>query len=136
MKKQIKTLAIFMALCMVAASCQKEECLSPVPVGQETTSNYVNYMVDGKTYQTLINSDQDWSEFLYRMLALAEEGYTVSIPSRGAATQSAKEVVIYTTTSKPDAHAWADNMTAHGYDVTISYDNTTGVYTCTAIRKP
>lgn len=136
MKRQIKTLAIFMALCMVAASCQKEEDLSPIPVGQETTANIVNYTVDGKTFQALINSDKDWSEFLYRMLALAEEGHTVTIPSRVTATSLTKEIVTYTTTSKPDAYDWADNMTAKEYDVTVNYDNYTGIYTCTAVRKP
>lgn len=136
MKRQIKTLAIFMALCMVAASCQKEEYLSPIPVEQETTANIVNYTVDGKTFQAPINSDQDWSEFLYRMLALAEEGHTVTISSRISATSLTKEIVTYTTTSKPDAYDWADNMTAQGYDVTVNFDNNTGIYTCTAVRKP
>ena len=135
MKKQIKTLAIFIALSMVAASCQKEEVLLPIPVGQETTANNVNYTVDGKTFQAPINSDQDWSEFLYRMLALAEEGHTVTISSRVSATSSTKEIVTYTTTSKPDAHAWADNMTAQGYDVTVHFDNNTGIFTCIAVKK-
>lgn len=136
MKKQIKTLAIFIALSMVAASCQKDEVLSPIPVGQEASANIVNYTVDGKSFQALINSDQDWSEFLYRMLALAEEGRTVTISSQVSATSSTKETVTYTTTSKPDAYTWAGNMIAQGYDVTVTYDNTTGVFTCTAVRKP
>lgn len=129
-------MAIFIALSMVAASCQKEEVMSPIPVGQEASANIVNYTVDGKSFQAPINSDQDWSEFLYRMLALAEEGCTVTISSRVQTTSSTKEIVTYTTTSKPDAYAWADNMTNQGYTVTISFDNTTGVFTCTAVRKP
>lgn len=135
MKKQIKTLAIFIALSMVAASCQKDEVLSPIPVGQEASANIVNYTVDGKSFQALIISDQDWSEFLYRMLALAEEGRTVTISSQVSATSSTKETVTYTTTSKPDAYTWAGNMIAQGYDVTVTYDNTTGVFTCTAVKK-
>ena len=135
MKKQIKTLAIFIALSMVAASCQKEEVLLPIPVGQETTANIANYTVDGKTFQAPINSDQDWSEFLYRMLALAEEGHTVTISSRVSATSSTKEIVTYTTTSKPDAYNWADNMIAQGYDVTVHFDNNTGIFTCIAVKK-
>ncbi|MBQ6047323.1 MAG: hypothetical protein IJL38_06875 [Bacteroidales bacterium] len=120
---------------MVAASCQKEEIQSPIPVEQKATDNIVNYMVDGQSYQAVINSELDWSDFLYRMLALAEEGHTVTISSRVSSTSSTREVVTYTTTSKPDAHAWADNMIDQGYQVTITYDGSTGIFTCIAVKK-
>ena len=135
MNKQIKTLAIFIALSMVAASCQKEETLSLIPVEQKATDNIVNYMVDGDSFQVVINSEQDWSDFLYRMLALAEEGHTVTISSRVSTTSSTREVVTYTTTSKPDAYAWASNMSSQGYTVVVTFDDSTGVFTCTAIKK-
>ena len=135
MKNQFRTLAIFIALCMVAASCQKEEIQSPIPVEQKATDNIVNYMVDGQSYQAVINSELDWSDFLYRMLALAEEGHTVTILSQFSSTSSTREVVTYTTTSKPDAHAWADNMIDQGYQVTITYDGSTGIFTCIAVKK-
>lgn len=135
MKNQFRTLAIFIALSMVAASCQKEETLSPIPVEQKAAVNIVSYMVDGQSYQVVINSEQDWSDFLYRMLALAEEGHTVTISSRVSSTSSTREVVTYTTNSKPDAYAWADNMTDQGYQVTITYDGSTGIFTCIAVKK-
>lgn len=119
---------------MVAASCQKEETLSPIPVEQKATDNIVSYMVDGQSYQVVINSKLDWSDFLYRMLALAEEGHTVTISSRVSSTSSTREVVTYTTNSKPDAYAWADNMTANGYTVTVKYDPVTNMFNCTAIK--
>jgi len=120
---------------MVAASCQKEETLSPIPVEQKATDNIVSYMVDGQSYQAVINSEQDWSDFLYRMLALAEEGHTVTISSRVSSTSSTREVVTYTTNSKPDAYAWASNMSSQGYEVTVTYDGSTGIFTCTAVKK-
>jgi len=137
MKKNIKTIAVFAALSLIAASCQKDETvLLQQSSVQEATSNNVKYTIDGKEYCQIIRSEQDWSDFLYRMLALAEEGHIVSISSRVAATSLAKEVVTYTTTNKTEAFNWADSMSDQGYDVTISYDNTTGVYTCIAVRKP
>lgn len=119
---------------MVAASCQKEETLSPIPVEQKAAVNIVSYMVDGHSFQVVINSEPDWSDFLYRMLALAEEGHTVTISSRVSSTSSTREVVTYTTNSKPDAYAWADNMTANGYTVTVKYDPVTNMFNCTAIK--
>ena len=135
MKKNIKTIAVFAALSLIAAGCQKDETILPQSTVQEATSNTVKYTVDGKKYCQIIRSEQDWSDFLYRMLALAEEGHTVSISSRVAATSAAKEVVTYTTTNKTEAYNWADNMTNHGYEVTVTYNNTTGVFTCIAIKK-
>ena len=136
MKKSIKTIAVFTALIIVAVSCQKEtENLSVQSNEYVATSNVASYKIDGKIYCELIKSEQDWSVFLYRMLALAEEGYTVTVSSRVAATSASKEVVTYTTTDKTDAYNWSDNMSNHGYDVTISFNNSTGVYTCIAIKK-
>lgn len=90
MKKNIKTIAVFAALSLIAAGCQKDETILPQSTVQEATSNTVKYTVDGKKYCQIIRSEQDWSDFLYRMLALAEEGHTVSISSRVAATSAVK----------------------------------------------
>ena len=135
MKKNIKTVAVFAALSLIAASCQKDESILQRSTVQEASLNTVKYTVDGKEYCQIIRSEQDWSDFMYHMLALAEEGYTVSISSRVASTSAAKEVVTYTTTDKTDAYNWANNMLSQGYSVTVTFDNTTGVFTCIAIKK-
>jgi len=70
------------------------------------------------------------------MLALAEEGHTVSFRNEETALRgdSSKDVVTYTTTSHDDAYKWADKMSNEGYTVTIRFDNETGIYTCNAIK--
>ena len=70
------------------------------------------------------------------MFALAEEGYSVSFRDIESTNvvRCTKEIVTYTSRNKNEAIAWADAMEKDGYEVHISFDSTTGVYTCTAVK--
>ena len=117
---------------LAATGCNKENIADSAVVTSEST---VYYNASGSYGSENLSDNDAWDAFLDRMFALAREGYEVTIsgssqPSLGAT----KEVVTYTTTSESDAKHWAKEKTQQGYTVSISYDNRTGVYTCTAIK--
>ena len=74
--------------------------------------------------------------FFDRMLALAQEGYQVRIRRSDIPQEvlAAKEKVTYTTTDFNKAKAWANQKVSEGYEVTMTYNQETGEYTCIAIR--
>jgi hypothetical protein len=45
-----------------------------------------------------------------------------------------REVVTYTTRDRADAYSWAATMNRNGYNVTINFNPSTGIFTCTATR--
>lgn len=98
--------------------------------------HHVHYTVNGELCQERLVGEEAWNDFLYRMMALAERGYTVRIlnGNRTSQVSVSKEVVTYTTTDKDAAAAWCNNMYSLGYEVSLSYDPETGVYTCIAIK--
>lgn len=67
---------------------------------------------------------------------MAKEGHKVSCydESKREQTYGAKEKVTYETTNKTDAYKWVDKMIGEGYEVDLTYDEKTGMYTCTATR--
>lgn len=131
MKKTLRTAALLGLLSLAATGCMKENVANPVAI----TNGYEIAYSTGSYYgHDNLNSDEEWDLFLDRMLALAKEGYEVTIFGNTSSTSSAKEVVTYTTTSEEDAKNWAKDMIQQGYEVHISYDDRTGLFTCTAIK--
>ena len=132
MKKITRIVALAGLIGLAATSCTKENVTDTVNVSNVST---VYYTSGADTGSALITDDEAWDAFMDRMLALAREGYTVTIFNGTAQFGSqSKEVVTYSTTSEDDAKAWAKKMIDDGYSVEISYDVRTGVYTCTAIK--
>lgn len=137
MKKITKTMALFTVLSMMAVSCQKES-VEPINatsvVSKISTSYEVSYAYDGVTHHITLNSEEERRAFIYQMLALAEDGYTVTFvdESRSAQNPVTKDVVVYYTQDKDKAFAWADQMALNGYTVQIKYDSVTNTYQCTA----
>ena len=137
MKKTIKTVALLTVLSVAAVGCQKETIVVP-QTGVETldTVYTVRYSVNGESYTETLIGEQAWADFLQRMLALAEEGYRVTMSRNGESSQysESKEVVTFTTTDKKKALDWIEEMVGNGYEVSFSYNPQTGEYTCIAIR--
>ena len=128
-------MAILALLGTVAVSCQKEADTLPSAVCSYSEYN-VLYRIDNNLYYANIQSPDDWHTFLDGLLAYARQGHNVSIQRTSSSqTMPTKEVFTFETTNEEDAIAWADNMTEHGYAVTIKYDEKTGIYSLTA-EKP
>ena len=132
MKKTIRAMALFAVLGVVATGCQRDNYVVPQATVTEMT---VNYSAGDLYGSTVLTDDAAWDAFLDRMLALAREGYEVTIFNGSSAScTSSKEVVTYTTDNEDDAKHWAKHMFDEGYQVTIKYDDETGIYTCTAVK--
>lgn len=138
MRKIFTTIALVAVLGTLAAGCQKDDIAEPTCLVAENdnTAYTVRYTVDGTSHTITLIGDQAWHDFLDYLFALAEEGRTVSFRNEEAASSiiPSKETITYTTGNKEDAYKWANNMYDKGYNVTITYDDETGKYTCYAIK--
>ncbi len=130
MKKVTRTVLLLGVLSIMAAGCQKENQIEPGQTTTVATVQTTTYSVDGETFSTT----EERTALLERLLALAREGYTVTLLQNNNGVHSTKEQVIFTTTDPNEAAQWADQMYHQGYEVTISYDKKTGVYTCIAVK--
>ncbi len=135
MKKQVKTMALFAVLSLMAVSCQKETIVEPNTGMQQTMSlRTVTYSIDGVTQQIIIRGEEAWMDFLKQLTALARQGHRIQFrcEESRATTSTTKEVVTYTTTSEEDAIAWCNTMFNQGYEVNMTYDVKNGKFICTA----
>ena len=132
--KKIKTIVMLAALGLSLASCSKEDVKDDTYA--VTTASSVTYFINGEQHYANPQTEEEWSFFLDRMFALAEEEHSVRFVRTNASQQvcSAKEVLTYETNNYTSAKKWALQKTLEGYDVTITYDQETGIYTCIAIR--
>lgn len=96
----------------------------------------VNYAVNGTPYTVNLYSENEMDALFLQLTALARQGNIVVVfeENAHARTISGKEVLTYTTTSETDATNWAKEKTKEGYEVTIVYNDRTGIYTCTAVK--
>ena len=131
---KIKSIVLLAALGLTLASCTKENVANDTYVVAATAS--VTYFVNGQQHYANPQTEEEWSVFLDRMFALAEEGYAVRFwrTDTYQQTAAAKEVVTYTTHEYKQAKQWALEKELEGYVVTITYNQQTGEYTCIAVR--
>lgn len=128
-------MALLTVLTLAAAGCQKENDVLPLAGAEQTMETIqVVYSINGEVHQATLNK-LEWQAFMERMLALAREGYEVTISKNDTfQTPQSKEKVVFVTKKESEANAWAEAMINDGYWVTISYDETTGEYTCIAVK--
>ncbi|MBQ9864884.1 MAG: hypothetical protein IJM33_06040 [Bacteroidales bacterium] len=132
--KQSCLIILFALLGLTLTSCTKEAIDDGTyAVAAEPT---VTYFVNGQMHSENLQSEMELAAFFDRMLALAEEGYQVRIRRNDIPQQvlAAKEKVTFTTTSYAEAKAWANKKVNEGYEVTMTFNQETGEYTCIAIR--
>ena len=138
MRKTTRTVALFAMLSMLAVGCQKEniETIRPdTPKNEENSAYSMYYIIDGVLDTVVLHSATERTAFFNYIVGLTEQGYVVSVYDDSyVAGTDARDVVTFSTTVKEKAVSWADDMTAQGYKVTISYDSTNGVYNCVAIK--
>ena len=138
MKKEIKLMVLLSVLTVAAVGCQKEKVIVEPNTSVEASHTVytVRYSVNGVLYTETLIGEQAWADFLQRMMALAEEGYRVTVSRNTDTKQYAvtKEVVTFKTKSKDEAYAWMDQKVEEGYIVTIEYNEQTKEYNCTAIK--
>ena len=139
MNKTIKTVALLAVLSMAATGCQKEEndLLNPKSASSEVRTAYtVSYTVDGVARQTTLYGEAAHAAFIYRMLALAEQGHEVSFYDEDKVSPegATREVVTYTTGDKSEAYDWALRKEKEGFRVSVVYDEKEKTFICIARR--
>lgn len=131
MKKTTRTVLLLGVLGFLATGCQKEVVVNDNPVTTLAATQTAFYSLNGVIYA----SDEDCSELMNRLVALAREGYEITLFHNNAGNAgTSKEKVVFTTQDPDAAAGWAEMMYKNGYTVTITYDKTTGTYTCIAIK--
>ncbi len=137
MKRKTFYAAAFAAMGLLVTGCQKEEVVNNPNYPTESISMYIaEYSINGTAYREILHSEKEYNALLMRLMALAREGNEVSIQNgvtigHGGIT---KDVVVYTTQDEKDAARWAKEMTDEGYKVTITFDSSTNMFTCVAVK--
>jgi len=137
MKKTTTTLALLTVLSLAATSCQKEnmENLSTRESTEQTyAENTVVYSIDGQTYTASFRTPEEKEAFFLQLMAIARQGHVVNIRSTQRTQSLAKEKVTFETGDPEEAARWCMKMEDLGYVVTVTFNEETGVYTCTAIK--
>ena len=133
----LKFIALALLLGGLLPACQKEEMVEQnyhaVENNQTAT---ITYIIDNELYTAEIRNDREREELFSYLLLMAKEGHKVSCydESKQEQTYGAKEKVTFTTTSEAEAKEWIKKMIKEGYEVQLTYDEKTGMYTCTATR--
>lgn len=130
-------MALFAMISLTNVSCQKENLVeTAIQSVENSAARTIRYTVNGTAYRQVIHSDEDLDALMLTLFALAREGYTVRVidENTNLCETCAKEKVTYTTKNKNDAIAWSLEKINEGYDVTISFNQDTGEYTCVATR--
>lgn len=129
--------ALIAVLGTTAVSCQKEEIVIPQNIIAETTAKYtISYSINGVNYNALLHNDTELDALLHQLLALARHGNTIVISDNvlSSRTIPTKEKIIYTTNNEDEAFRWAADRIKEGYTVEISFNEHTGIFTCTAVK--
>lgn len=137
MKKLIIPATILAVLSLTTVSCQKENIVETATQSAENNATRtIRYTVNGTAYRQVIHTDEDLDALMHTLFALAREGYIVRMMDENQTfnENSTKETVTYTTHDKDNAIKWAKEKYKEGYEVTITFNQETGEYTCVAIR--
>lgn len=135
MKKSFFNVALLVGLSMATIGCQKENLKEPEVIEREMEDCIsVDYTVDGVAMRAFFSDEASWRTFVHNLFVLAEEGHRVSFCDSNRTQRVSKETVTYTTKSRQDAEDWAKAMVVSGYEVTITYDKNTNLYTCVASK--
>ncbi len=137
MKKYIIPATLLAMISVASVSCQKENLVEPAFSSVETSSTRtIHYIVNGKIHRSIIHNDDEWNTLLSTLFALAREGYSFRILDENYtySNSSAKATVTFTTKNEKEAVEWVKTKTLEGYDVTVSFNQQTGEYTCIAVK--
>ena len=137
MKSIIIPATLLAMLSLTTVSCQKEVLTEPTSSTVENSAmRTIRYTVNGTAYRQVIYSDEDLDALMFTLFALAREGYTVRMVDENNtfSETSVKVTETYTTKNEADALTWSKEKMLNGYAVTISFDEQTGIYTCTATK--
>lgn len=138
MSKRFFPLALLAALSPMTVGCQKDTFIDTVQETTDFNTNVytVHYSVNGVQRTVTLHSDDEYDSLLVQLTALARKGYEVVFCDNNYSSQhgSTKDVVTYVTESSEKAAAWAKEKVGEGYQVRMTFDEKTNLYTCIAYK--
>ncbi|MBO4588800.1 MAG: hypothetical protein J5711_07905 [Bacteroidales bacterium] len=133
MRRKIITMALFVSMTLLAASCQKEEnSCSEMSAIELSNAKTISYSIDGKMYSVTVQNEAEYDELLTTLLTVAKNGSVVKLYNTNNYNNGAKETITYQTHNLNQAKAWVKDMQDAGYNVTMVYDKDQDLFICTA----
>ena len=139
-----KTVLLSVAMAGVITSCQKDEFQSEMVLPSHEMSQKVlahqeltlRYWIDGVEHNQEFASQQEMDNYICYLIGLTREGKTIIIqgsenPSYAPAENDTKT---FTTSDEGEIQKWGKEMKGKGYDVEITFDKETNLYTGTATK--
>lgn len=139
MNRRILTVALFAVLSTMAIGCQKENNGNVESMVSQTESIAVyniQYKINGERFTATFQSDDEYTAFLMRLMALARTGNKVEFSVQNNASHgiALKETLTYSTPNEADAMGWAKEKAGEGYTVSVTFDENEKMYICIAYR--
>jgi hypothetical protein len=139
-----KTVLLSVAMAGVITSCQKDEFQSEMVLPSHEMSQKflahqeltLRYWIDGVEHNQEFASQQEMDNYICYLIGLTREGKPIIIqgsenPSYAPAENDTKT---FTTSDEGEIQKWGKEMKGKGYDVEITFDKETNLYTGTATK--
>ena len=140
----MKAVLLSVAMAGVMTSCQKDEFQSEMvlPSHEMSQKNLAHlnttlrYWIDGVGYSREFASQQEMNNYISYLISLTREGRTVIIQGseNPSYAPSEKDKLTFTTKDFDKMDVWALEMQGKGYDVEVTFNEKTGLYTGTATK--
>ena len=123
------------------ASCQKDEFQSEILVSHEMSlknkahvNTTLRYWIDGEGYSTSFTSEAEKSAYISYLIGLTLEGREITIggSENPSMAPESSDKLTFKTSDEAEMGIWVNDMEKKGYNVTVSFDKETGLYTGTA----
>ena len=138
-----KTVLLTVALSGTVASCQKDEFQNEILVSHEMSqknlahvSHTLRYWIDGVGYSTSFTSEAEKSAYISYLIGLTLEGREITIggSENPSMAPESSDKLTFKTSDEAEMGIWVNDMEKKGYNVTVSFDKETGLYTGTATK--
>ena len=139
-----KTVLLSVAMAGAMTSCQKDEFQSEMVLPSHEMSQKLlahqertlRYWIDGVEHNQEYASQQEMDNYICYLIGLTREGKTIIIqgsenPSYAPAENDTKT---FTTSDEGEIQKWGKEMKGKGYDVEITFDKESNLYTGTATK--
>ncbi len=143
-KRIMKTVLLTAALAGTMVSCQKEEFSSEMVLPSHEMSQknlaHINttlrYWIDGVGYTREFGSEAEKSAYISYLISLTVNGKEITIggSEKPSLAPEADDKLTIETKDIAVIDAWAVEMSDKGYDVSVSFNEKTGIYTGTATK--
>jgi len=129
--------AVATAAAMLFPGCEKEGALVPsTGTARQYSHMKCQYLIDGVEIAASSGTENASDSLLAELFSRVRQGGVLTVKAQSGCVGSLDangEPIVFTTPSEREALAWMQSMSEQGYDVTVTYNSKTRLYTCTAV---